>query len=78
MNRPMFLRGPRRYLVQWYINAVEALGAIVLIAFVVVIGLAMAMKTTHLPLRPCDAPDDGQVLIWYTQNGTPVCQYVDR
>lgn len=78
MNRPMFLRGPRRYLVRWDVNAVEALGAIVLLAFVIVIGVAMAIKQKHLPVRPCDAPDDSQVLIWYVQNGVPVCQYVER
>lgn len=76
-TRPLFLRGLRRFLVRFDLNAVEVAGVSVLLAFVLAIGVSTLFSRERAPTT-CPPPADHQVLTWAWVNGAPSCQYIDR
>ncbi len=76
-RRPMFLRGLRRFLVRFDMNAVEVAGVVVLLLLVAAIGVSMLFARTPAPIS-CPPPADHQVLTWAWVKGAASCQYMDR
>ncbi len=76
-RRPMFLRGLRRFLVRFDMNAVEVAGVVVLLLLVAAIGVSMLFARTPAPIS-CPPPADHQVLTWAWVQGAASCQYMDR
>ena len=75
--RPVFLRGIRRHLVRYDVNAVELIGLAVVLVFAVLIGIVAFAGAAEV--RACDAPAEHQVLVWsVSAQGMSTCQYIDR
>lgn len=75
--RPVFLRGLRRHLVRYDLNAVELIGLAVVLLFAVLIGVVAFASAADV--RACDPPAEHQVLVWsVSATGSSTCQYIDR
>ncbi len=78
VNRPLFLRGLRRFAVRFDVNVVEVIGTVVLLALMLAIGITMALAAPRQAVD-CPPPSEHQVLVWaWTTDGAASCQYIDR
>lgn len=76
LNRPLFLRGLRRFAVRFEVNTVEVIGTVVLLAMMLAIGITMALAGQR-QVVDCPPPSERQVLVWaWTHDGAASCQYV--
>lgn len=78
VNRPLFLRGLRRFAVRFDVDVVEVIGTVVLLALMLAIGITMALAAPRQAVD-CPPPSEHQVLVWaWTTDGAASCQYIDR
>ena len=78
MNRPIFLVGWRRLLVQFDIHAAEAIAVIGLLAVIIGALLLSVIAGARANALDCPPPGEHQVLVWSWAKGAASCQYIDR